>query len=89
MCSGGVGYGWIGYGDQIRKYGKARRGAACPGTARIDPVLSASAQVRRGMEIKLENRECCGLQRLGLVGSGKSWVGLGAVVLGMEIKTIK
>ena len=55
MCSGGVGYGWIGYGDQIRKYGKARRGAACPGTARIDPVLSASAQVRRGMEIKLEN----------------------------------
>lgn len=31
MCSGGVGYGWIGYGDQIRKYGKARRGAARPG----------------------------------------------------------
>ena len=38
------------------------------------------------MEIELENRECCGLQRLDLVGSGRSWVGLGAVVLGMEIE---
>ena len=43
MCSGGVGYGWIGYGNRIRKYGKARRGAQWPGTPRIGPVLSASA----------------------------------------------
>ena len=42
--------------------------------------------MRFGKEIELENRECCGLQRLGLVGSGRSWVGLGAVLLGMEIE---
>ena len=72
--------------ENMGRLGAARSG---PATARIGAGVVSLGQDSPGMEIELENRECCGLQRLDLVGSGKSWVGLGAVVLGMEIKTIK
>jgi len=72
-------------------WGVLRQGIELENMARAEQGWAGTGRVfigrsRQGTEIELENMECCGLQWLDLVGSGRSWVGLGAVVLGMEIE---